>query len=182
MAPHVRIRFSTVPKTEPPPPFTEPLVRVFSKHVARISTVARDKGLTSDEVLASVGPDLISLGFTVETGKSAGKKVLRPVFFGEDGVADLTYQIDGFHAGWRCGIEIEAGRATMGNAIYRDLIQAALMVDLDHLCLAVPISYKFKSGSKTSTSHDYDNARSIADALFGHSRLKMPYRLLIIGY
>jgi hypothetical protein len=70
----------------------------------------------------------------------------------------------------------------MGNAIYRDLIQAALMVDLDHLCLAVPISYKFKSGSKTSTSHDYDNARSIADALFGHSRLKMPYRLLIIGY
>jgi len=56
------------------------------------------------------------------------------------------------------------------------------VVDPDHLCLAVPISYKFKSGSKTSTSHDYDNARSIADALFGHSRLKMPYRLLIIGY
>lgn len=182
MASHVRIRFSTFPKTEPPPAFTEPLIRVFSKHVARISTVSRDKGLTSDEVLASVAPDLISLGFAVETGKSAGEKVLRPVFYGEDGVADLTYQIDGFHAGWRCGIEIEAGRATMGNAIYRDLIQAALMVDLEHLCLAVPISYKFKSGNKTSVSRDYDNARAIADALFGHSRLKMPYRLLIIGY
>ncbi|MEY5033622.1 MAG: hypothetical protein RL354_2653, partial [Planctomycetota bacterium] len=56
MASHVRIRFSTFPKTEPPPPFTEPLVRVFSKHVARISTVARDKGLQLHLELPPVMP------------------------------------------------------------------------------------------------------------------------------
>ena len=39
---------------------------------------------------------------------------------------------------WLAGLEIEAGRAWMGNAIYRDLVQALVMVDLDHLILAVP--------------------------------------------
>jgi hypothetical protein len=32
---------------------------------------------------------------------------------------------------------VEAGRAWMGNAIYRDLLQALVMVQVDHLILAV---------------------------------------------
>ena len=100
----------------------------------------------------------------------------------ENAEAELRYQIDGFHAEWRCGLEIEAGRSFMGNAVYRDLIRASLMVDLDYLCLAVPITYKFKSGGKTSVSRDYDNTRAVAEAIFSHSRIRLPYRLLVIGY
>ena len=180
MSTHVRIRFSTYPRTEAPPHFTEALIRVFTKHVARVSTQALAKGLTSNEVLATVAPDLLTLGFEVETGKSAAAKVERPVFYGENGEPEYA---DDAPAGYRkCGIEIEAGRSFTSNAVYRDLIQASLMVDLDYLCLAVPMAYKFKSGGRTTTSRDYENTRAVADALYGHSRLKMPYRLLVIGY
>jgi hypothetical protein len=176
------IRFSAYPRTEAPPAFVKDLVGIFRAHEPKISTVALAKGLKSDEVLAVVAPDLASLGFAVETGKTASQKVKRPVFFGDDGEAELTYQIDGFHAGWRCGIEIEAGRASMGNAIYRDLIQASLMVDLAHLCRAVPMEYKFQAGGRTSVSRDYENAKAVPGAIYSHSRLKMPYSLLVIGY
>lgn len=176
------IRFSTYPRTEVPPTFVKDLVGVFRSHESRISTVALAKGLTSDQVLAVVAGDLAGLGFAVETGKAASQRIERPVFFGEDGEAELNFQIDGFHSDWRCGIEIEAGRAFTSNAIYRDLIQASLMVDLEHLCLAVPMAYKFQSGGKTSISRDYENAKAVAGAVYSHSRIKMPYRLLVIGY
>jgi hypothetical protein len=38
---------------------------------------------------------------------------------------------------------VEAGRATMGNAIYRDLVQASLIVDAKYLALAVPFEYRY---------------------------------------
>jgi len=70
----------------------------------------------------------------------------------------------------------------MGNAVYRDLIQASVMVNVEYLCLAVPNSYKFKTGERNSISHDYANTKNLADALYGHSRLSLPYKLIIIGY
>ena len=176
------IRFATFPRTEAPPTFVNDMVDVFRSHEAQISTVALPKGLTSDQVLGVVADDLVQLGFVVERGKSKHEKVARPVFFGENGTPELMYEIDGFHSAWRCGVEIEAGRASMGNAIYRDLIQASLMVDLDHLCLAVPMEYKFQSGGKPSLSRDYEIAKAVASAVYSHSRLRMPYRLLVIGY
>ena len=53
----------------------------------------------------------------------------------------LQYEVDAWHPKWRAGLEVEAGRAWMGNAIYRDLIQALVMVDMEHLFLAVPKAY-----------------------------------------
>jgi hypothetical protein len=134
-----KIRFTSFPQTEPPPSFIEQVTGAFKKSEERICTETLSKGLTSDQVLGVLAKDLAGLGFQVETGKSVAKKIDRPVFFGENGVPTRRYQIDGFHATWRCGLEIEAGRAWMGNAIYRDLIQACVMVDVDHLCLAVPL-------------------------------------------
>lgn len=179
---HTHIRFCTYPQTEPPPVFASSLVSVFARHHAQISTEDLPKGLTSNEVLALLSTDLTALGFTVETGRTRAGKVDRPVFYGENGQPSLRYQIDGFHPTWRCGIEIEAGRAWMGNAVYRDLIQASLMVDLEYLCLAVPRSYRYQSGGKTTVSTDYDNTREVAAAVYGHSRIRMPYRLLLVGY
>jgi hypothetical protein len=176
------IRFSTFPRTDPPPDWCGALVNVFRQHEDNIGTLSLEKGLTSNVVLGVVSEDLSALGFAVDAGKLATQRVERPVFFGENGIPTVRYQIDAYHPSWRCGLEIEAGRAWMGNAVYRDLIQALVMVDVDWLCLAVPNGYRYTSGGKLVVSRDYDNTRDLADAIFGHTRLKMPYRLILVGY
>ena len=52
------------------------------------------------------------------------------MFFGENAAPSLQYEIDAWHPEWQAGLEIEAGRAWMGNAVYRDLIQALVMVNV----------------------------------------------------
>jgi hypothetical protein len=176
------IRFSTFPRTEPPPSFVGDMVTVFRQHESEIATETNDKGLKSDDVLALLGPDLRQIGFQVEASKKKVDKLERPVFFGENGIPTLRYEIDGYHPEWKCGLEIEAGRGWMGNAVYRDLVQAAVMVGVDHLCLAVANVYRYKSSGKPATSRDYANTIQVAEAIYGHSRLHLPYSLVLIGY
>lgn len=133
-------------------------------------------------MLQILRPGLEELGFQVEKGKDRSDKIERPVFYGENGIPTIRYQIDAYHGEWRCGFEVEAGRAWMGNAIYRDLVQALIMVQVDHLALAVSHSYKYQTGGKTTISSDYRNTCTVADALYGHSRLELPYGLTVIGY
>jgi hypothetical protein len=158
------------------------VVDAFRQCEQSICSEVLQKGLTSDQVLEVLRPELETLGFQVESGKNKDQKIERPVFFGENGTPALRYQIDAYHPAWRCGFEVEAGRGWMGNAIYRDLIQALVMVQVDHLILAVSNSYKYKSGGKAQVSSDYKNTCSVADALYMHSRLKLPYGLTVIGY
>jgi hypothetical protein len=176
------IRFSTFPRTEPPPTFVEDLVSVFRKHEDEIATEINDKGLRSDDVLSILGTDLLDLGFQVEASKKRADKLERPVFFGENGIPTLRYEIDAYHPEWKCGLEVEAGRGWMGNAVYRDLVQAAVMVGVEYLCLAVSNVYRYKSSGKPAKSRDYINARQLAEAIYGHSRLRLPYNLILIGY
>jgi len=176
------MHFSTFPRTKLPLPFASKVFEVFLKDEQQIGTAGLSKGLSSDEVMAVLRTDLLTLGFEIEAGKKHTQKLKRAVFFGEDGRPSRQYEIDGFHSEWNCGIEIEAGRAWMGNAVYRDLIQAMVMVDLAHLILAVPLGYKYLSGGKPVTSNDYANTVSVADALYSHSRIAMPYGLTVIGY
>ena len=124
------IRFTSFPKTEPPPPFASELADVFRRHEPEIATVHLRKGLTSNEVLAVIRDELVALGFAVEAGKQKADKILRPVFFGENGEPTLNYEIDAYHPGWRCGLEVEAGRAWMGNAVYRELHEHGLLEGL----------------------------------------------------
>ncbi len=128
---------------------------------------AAPRGLTSDEVLRVLRSDLTALGFEVEVSKKKNDKILRPVFLGENGVPTLQYEIDAYHPELRCGLEVEAGRAWMSNAVYRDLIQALTMVHVDALILAVSNEYKFKSSGKLAISRDYENTWSVAQAVFG---------------
>jgi hypothetical protein len=144
--------------------------------------MALTKGLKSDAVMAILRDDLCKLGFEIEAGKSGANKLKRPVFFGQDGNPGRQYEIDGYHPTWHCGLEIEAGRAWMGNAVYRDLIQAMVMVDLDHLILAVPMAYKYMSAGRQTINKDFENTVSVADALYSHTRIKMPFTLTVIGY
>ena len=176
------IRYLCFPRTEPPPDFASSIADVFKAHEASIGTLTLDKGLTSDGVLKIIRDDLVELGFDVERGKRRGQKIERPVFFGENGLPELRYEVDAFHSPWKCGLEVEAGRAWLGNAVYRDLIQALVMVQVDTLFLAVPNSYKYKTGGRPATSHDYDNARSVIETLFSHTRFRFPYSLVLLGY
>ena len=175
-------RFSTFPRTEPPPAFTEELIGAFRTHEEEISTEILEKGLESDGVLKILEPDLRRIGFVVEVGKRKQDMIERPVFFGENGVPTLRYEIDAYHPGWSCGLEVEAGRAWMGNAIYRDLVQSAVMVGVDFLCLAVSNYYKYNSSGRAAVSKDYEKARQLAEALYGHTRFRLPYNLVLIGY
>lgn len=175
-------RFSCFPRTEPPPHFVKSIVDVFRDHESEISTEVLDNGLRSDAVLAIARPGLESLEFEVEAGSTAADKIERPVFYGEGGIPTLRYQIDAFNKKWKCGLEVEAGRAWMGNAVYRDLIQALVMVNVEHLCIAVPNAYKYRSSGQPTISKDYLKTVAVADALYGHSRVRIPYGLTIIGY
>ncbi|MCH7656198.1 MAG: hypothetical protein IIC95_09500 [Chloroflexi bacterium] len=176
------IRFSTFPRTVPPADFARDVVAVFEAHEPSISTTELVKGLTSNAVLTVLRPALMKLGFEVEAGKHKEEKILRPVFFGENGKPILQYEIDAYHADWECALEVEAGRAWMGNAVYRDLVQACVMVRVKYLVLAVPNTYKFQGQGKPMVSRDYENTIAVADALYGHTRLVMPYDLIVIGY
>jgi len=107
--------------------------------------------MDSDGALAEVRPALLGLGFEVE----AGKKIRRPVLFGEPGAEDLADEVDAFEPGEGIALEVEARRGALGNAIYRDLIQTSLLIDADYLVLAVLIEYHYKSGGKPSMSPSY---------------------------
>ena len=176
------VRFTSFPRTSPPPQFTAELVEVFRAHEAQIGTKFIEDGLKSDEVLHVLRDDLVSLGFEVEAGKRSDQKILRPVFYGENGIPTLQYQIDAFNAGWACGLEVEAGRAWKGNAVYRDLITACVMIQIEHIVLAVPNAYRYSMKGRRSVSRDYETAVTLAEALYGHSRLRLPYDLVIVGY
>lgn len=176
------IRFATFPRTRTPPEFLRELVEVFERHAGEIGTSSTVNGLTSDAVLAVLRPDLIELGFVVEASKRDRDKIKRPVFFGENAQPELQYEVDAWHPDWLAGLEIEAGRGWMSNAVYRDLVQAFVMVDMEYLILAVSQAYRYKSGGRITTSHDYDNTVGVADALYAHSRVQMPFSLCVIGY
>jgi hypothetical protein len=86
------IRFTSFPRTEPPPTFSPGIVQIFRAHEAAICTRTLTKGLTSDAVLTALRDDLCALGFSVEASKLRADKIQRPVFFGENGVPELQYE------------------------------------------------------------------------------------------
>jgi hypothetical protein len=104
------IRFSSFPRTAPPPTWAGDVVRVFEAHEARIATSGQRNALNSDQVLEVLRRDLEGLGFQVEASKKKADKIERPVFYGENGLPEVRYEIDAYHSGWHCGLEVEAGR------------------------------------------------------------------------
>jgi hypothetical protein len=118
-------------------------------------------------------------GFQAEAGKAGADRIDRPVFFGEDGRPTLRYKPKG-----RCGLEIEAGRAWMGNAVYRDLVQGLVMCRSTIYILAVPDGHRCKSDGRDTVSNDSKNTVEVALALLASPRVRMRilYGLTAIGY
>jgi hypothetical protein len=137
--------------------------------------------MRSNDVLSVIADDLHEQGFQVEGGRDEKGKLPRPVFFGDRGSYLRTYLIDAFQEEKGIALEVEAGRATMGNAIYRDLIQASLIVDARFLVLAVPLEYRY--GGRPTKEPSYAKTYSVVEAIYGSRRLNLPFQgLLLIGY
>lgn len=176
------VSYQTFPLTESPPPFVNDLVQVFREHEASISTARLARGLKSDQLLNELKPGLLKLGFLVEKGKNKEQKIARPVLFGENGKAVVNFEIDAYHPEWQLVLEIEAGRAWMGNAVHRDIVRACVMVGVKHLALAVPMGYHYSRAKVTTTSPNYAKANDLLRVLYNQNGFHLPYRTILIGY
>ncbi|MFC9335823.1 hypothetical protein [Arthrobacter sp. NPDC057009] len=138
--------------------------------------------IRSDAVLAELRPGLEALGYTVETGKKHAEKIRKPVLFGENGLAKVSYELDAFHDEFGIAVEVEAGRGASNNADYRDILRTSLLLDADFLVLFMPKLYRH-GGQKVTEIRAYQNTRSQLDAIYASQRLRLPFRgLLLVGY
>ena len=177
-------RWRYFPAYAPPPEWVGEVVATFANHRDEVDSALDHEGpWESDDVLRVLVDDLLEAGFEVEQGKKKLGKLPRPVFFGDEGSYLRTYEIDAFRATDGVALEVERGRATMGNAIYRDLIQASLIVDARFLALAVPLEYRYRRGKRITREPSYAKTYSVVEAIYGNQRLNLPFEgLLLLGY
>ena len=172
-------RWRYFPSNERPPTWVSQLASCFAEVESSIRSEV--VGPTSDEVLERVRPGLVAMGFEVEAGKGAADKVERPVLFGANGVEQVRYEIDGFHDDLGIALEVEAGRGAQSNAVERDLIRAALIVDAAFLVIAVPTHYQ--TASMVTPTPAYENSIRLTQAIYASGRLGLPFvGLLVLGY
>ena len=127
-------------------------------------------------------PSLERLGFVVEVGKKSSQKIRRPVLFGENGLARVSYEIDAFNDLIGIAVEVEAGRGASNNADYRDILRTALLVDANYLVLFMPKKYRHGT-TKITTVSAYANTRNQLDAIYASQRLQLPFLgVLLVGY
>lgn len=141
------------------------------------------QGLQSDRVLRELSAGLLSLGFEVEVGRQRVDRIRRPVLYGNGGQERVSYEIDAWHETLGIAVEVEAGRAMMGNAVYRDLIRTSLIVGARFLVLAVMAEYRYASGQRQQRSADFQSAEAQLEAIYSSGRLKLPFEgVLLVGY
>ena len=175
-----RIRYRSYPRTEPPPPFADDIAGVFRRHVDAIS-FGDAAYLTTHQVLEIVRADLEDLGFDVERGKRKDDKIGRPVFFGDCGRPTLEFEVDAYHPGWKCELEIEVRPATIGTAVYRSIVQAMVIAEVETLAIVVP-RHPPDDGDTPNIALTYEQTIGVAETLYGHGRFRLPYSLLVLGY
>jgi hypothetical protein len=171
------------PRNAGPPGWVEPFVANVRAAEESISTVERKTGLRSDWVLQQLATGLRELGFDVESGKKASDRIRRPVLFGSNGRAEVSYEIDAFHDGHGIVLEVEAGRGARGNATYRDIIRTSLIVDAQYLALLLPVVYRHVSSGREVSVRAYKECADLLSALYASQRLPLPFRgVLLVGY
>jgi hypothetical protein len=175
-------QWSYFPRNVRPPAWAIAVVEVVEKAETKISTVADTTRLKSDDVLSELRPDLIALGYVVESGKTRADTIRRPVLFGENGKAEVNYEIDAFHDELGVAVEVEAGRGAFNNADYRDIVRTSLILDARYLALLMPVRYR-SGQQRQSTRRAYERTHGQLDAIYTSQRLKLPFDgVLLIGY
>ena len=107
----------------------------------------------SNEVLEIVTPGLEQIGYQVEQG---GSRIHLPVLYGLNGKVEKYFEADAYCPDKKAVLEVEAGRAVPNNAFLKDLFEACVMQDVEHLVIAVCNSYKPPS-AKTPQKHFQNN-------------------------
>jgi hypothetical protein len=103
--------------------------------------------------------------------------------FGEEGKAEVNYEIDAFHDDLGVAVEVEAGRGAANNATYRDIMRTSFILDARNLAQLMPVCYRFTSSQREDTVRAYDRTRNQLDAIYASQRLKLPFDgVLLIGY
>lgn len=176
--------WSYLPANTRPPQWAIDFVGVVREAQPLVETATGERaGLRSDDVLAAVAVPLTALGYEVEAGKAAAQRIRRPVLFGENGVPSVTYEVDAVHDGLGVVVEVEAGRGARGNAAYRDLIRAALILDARYLALMMPLVYRAQSAGRPIAAPAYREARDLLTAVYASRRLALPFDgVLLVGY
>lgn len=173
-------RWTYFPRNVRAPAWVTPFVAAVQSAEADISTV-KGRSLDSNNVLARMADQLGALGYQVEKGKSSGDKIARPVLFGDEGTTAVTMEIDAFHAGEGVAVEVEAGRAWNGNAVYRDLVRSSLLIDARFLAMVLPIAYAPPSAKTPVPAFSY--TRDLLGAIYASQRLVLPFvGVLLVGY
>ena len=175
-------RWFFYPADQRPPGWCSDFVDVVAnaRHNIESSSVS---SLTSDIVLEHIRPDLEGLGYEVESGKKANQRIRRPVLFGDQGIERVSYEVDAVHDDLGVVVEIEAGRGARGNAVFRDLVRASLIVGARYLVIGVMIEYRHQSGGKPISVKSYDDTKNQLDAIYASGRLGLPFEgILLLGY
>jgi hypothetical protein len=176
-------RWDYFPRNVRPPEWVEPLVAHVYAVEERISTVEQSTGLHSDDVLRELAPGLKQLGYAVEASRSEADRIRRPVLFGSNGRAEVSYDIDAFHDEFGIVVEVEAGRAASNNATYRDIIRASLILDAKYLVLLLPVAYRFNNRGQLASVGAFTRGLDLLSALYASQRLPLPLRgVLLVGY
>jgi hypothetical protein len=133
--------------------------------------------LTSNEVLAKVGPLLAERGFTVETGKKKDEKIYVPVLYGNNGEVAKAFEADAHHIEGKFVVEVEAGRGVVNNQFLKDLFQACMMDEINYLAIAIRNIYG------NTNSPDFERVITFFETLYASNRINLPLKgILIIGY
>jgi hypothetical protein len=170
------------PPRERPPDWVSSFLSVVAGVEAQIDSRIVEH-LTSDAVLALLRPGLVALNYEVESGKRKDQKIRRPVLFGDQGRERVAYEIDAVHDELGIVVEVEAGRGARGNAVYRDLIRASLIVGARYFALGVMSEYRHLSGGRAVAVESYREARDVLDAVYASQRLGLPFEgVLLFGY
>lgn len=173
------IQSAIFPRASPPPAWAEQLLDVFRRHQEEIRSVKAGRRLSSEQVLTLLSPDLESLGFMIEKVKHDEKAQAAAAAAG-DGRQNVHFDV--YQPAWLCCLAIEDGHdwADIGSAM--DLVEPLLVSNADTLCLAVPLAQELAEGETHPRASEYERTSSLAEVVYGHSRVKLPKRLLLIGY
>lgn len=126
-------------------------------------------------MLSILAPELRRLGFRVESGKKKAEKIPVPVFYGQNGKIEKSFDADAHHEERGYVIEVEAGRGVTNNQFLKDLFQACMMDGVNELCVAVRMDYKGQ--------RDFATVSVFMETLFVSRRLTLPLRgVLVVGY
>lgn len=175
-------KWTYYPSSTQPPDWAYSFISVVTDARTAIDSAIVD-GLNSDHVLSQLTGGLVALGYEVELGKTANKKIRRPVLFGENGNPKVSYEVDAVHDDLGVVVEVEAGRGARGNAIYRDLIRTSLIHGARFLVLGVMLEYRHQNSGKVNKVASYEEARNQLDAIYASGRLNLPFEgVLLFGY